>query len=114
MAADLTGSLAAFSVAGLFFLVPGYAAAWWFNLLEFRRRTALFRIAFSIPLSLGLFPVISYLAARFVSMHAVWALYGICWIGFAAVMARRREWRSVKSRPGLPPTIIVAVAVWMG
>jgi len=114
MFADLGGSLAAFCIWTLFALAPGYAAGWWLNLMEFRRQTPLVRITLSVPLSLALFPVLAYLAARYGSMTAVWILYGTCWISFAAVAVRKGERWYGWDLSGLPRGLAAAAAAWLG
>ena len=100
MLADLEGSAAAICLFALFALVPGFAVAWLTDLFEFRRRTPAFRVALSIPLSIALCPAGTYLAGRFGSMAAVWAIYGISWI-YALVIAARHfrggAWLPAKS-----------------
>src|ERR1039457_3070384 len=77
---DLLGSLTAFSLFPLFVLVPGYAAGWLLNLFAFRSRTPAFRLALSIPLSISICPILTYLLAHFLSMGAVWMLFGASWL----------------------------------
>src|SRR6185437_7559714 len=66
---DLAASLAAICLYPLLIAAPGYAFAWAADLFEFRRRTAAFRIALSVPLSIATVPVLLYFAARFGSMQ---------------------------------------------
>src|ERR1700694_4626949 len=87
---DLAGSLAAVCLFPLVVFIPGYVLAWLFNLLAFRRRTLLFRVAFSIPLSISLCPILLYLPARFGSMTLVWVMYGALWLGFVAILVTAR------------------------
>jgi hypothetical protein len=84
--ADLVATLAAVCLYPLFVCIPGYVVAWFGNLFDFRRRTLIFRIALSLPLSISLCPIAIYLVGRFVSMHAVWFLYAACWIGFVPLV----------------------------
>jgi len=88
MIADLMGSLAAVCLFPLFVLAPGYAVAWLVDLFGFRRRTAGFRVAVSIPLSISICPIATYLAGRFASMNAVWVMYACFWAGFLVAVAR--------------------------
>jgi hypothetical protein len=92
MLEDLSGSLRAIYLLPLFILIPGYTIAWIFDAFEFRRRTGPFRIAVSIPLSIAVCPIVTYLLGRFGSMDAVWAFYWAAALGFAAiqVVSRRR------------------------
>jgi len=88
MAADLAATLAAVCLFPLFVFVPGYVAASLGNLFDFRRRTLVFRVALSVPLSIALCPILIYLAGRFFSMQAVWILYAACWIAFVPLVVR--------------------------
>ena len=113
MLEDLAGSLRAIGLFPLFLVVPGYAFGWWGDLFEFRRRTALFRLAASVPLSVGLCPILTYLAGR-ISMNAVWALYGILAAAFVVAVARTNRTRGTR-RPSLRTLwpFAVVVAVWL-
>jgi hypothetical protein len=62
---DLAGSFAAICLYPLLAVAPGYAIAWLISLFDFRRRTAAFRIALSIPLSVATVPTLLYFADRF-------------------------------------------------
>ena len=68
---DLRATLAGFALYPLFVFVPGYVAAWLLDLVAFRRRTPLFKLALSVPLSISLCPIVVYLLGRFVSTTAV-------------------------------------------
>jgi hypothetical protein len=86
MLADIAGFLLAVAIFPLFIFVPGYAAGWLLDLWAFRRRSALFRAALSVTLSVALCPILTYLAGRFGSMTAVWLMYGAAAAYFAAVL----------------------------
>lgn len=58
--ADCLGGSLAFVIFPLFALVPGYVAAWLTDLVGFRQRRLLGRLALAIPLSIGLSPVLGY------------------------------------------------------
>jgi hypothetical protein len=88
---DISASLAAVCLFPLFVLIPGYAAAWLLDLFEFRRRTLLFRAALSVPLSIAICPILSYLTGRYFSMAAVWALYATSWAYFVALAFQKRK-----------------------
>ena len=93
MAADLARILEAFLVFALVVLTPGYVVAWLLNLLDFRQRLWLTRLTLAVPVSIGICPIITYLAWRFVA-PAVWVFYGACAIGFAVLLwLERRNWR---------------------
>jgi hypothetical protein len=89
MLADLAGCVAAVCLFPLFVLLPGYAIAWLTDLFEFRRRTFAFQLALSIPLAIAICPAVTYFAARFGSMTAVWVLYAASWICAVAIAVRR-------------------------
>ncbi|MGD0772960.1 MAG: hypothetical protein ABSC05_09085 [Candidatus Solibacter sp.] len=75
MLEDLYGVLKAICLFPIFLFCPGYVAAWLLDLLDFRRRTAAFRAAFSLLLSIGLCPILTYWLGRFAGMRAVLACY---------------------------------------
>jgi len=82
--ADCRSCLLAFAILSLFFFVPGYVAAWLVDLVGFRRRLLLTRIAIAIPLSIGLSPVLSYLAGRALPSGGIWFVFGLLWIALPA------------------------------
>jgi hypothetical protein len=92
MLTDIAASLAAVCLFPLFVLIPGYAVAWLLDLFEFRRRTLLFRAALSVPLSIAIVPIVSYLAGRYFSMTAVWALYAASWAYAVALVFQSRKY----------------------
>ena len=73
MLQDLYGALKAICLFPIFLVFPGYVAAWLLDLLDFRRRTLAFRLTFSLPLSIGLCPILTYLLGRYATFSAVWA-----------------------------------------
>src|SRR5580704_5218139 len=91
MLVDLMASALAVCLYPLFVFVPGYAIAWLLDLFDFRRRTLMFRAVLSVPLSIAVCPILSYLAGRFFSAEAVWGFYAICWAYFLFVVIR--HWR---------------------
>ncbi|HEY1182811.1 MAG TPA: hypothetical protein VGE89_01425 [Bryobacteraceae bacterium] len=88
MRADLLIGLAAIGLYPLLLFVPGYVIGWASGLFDFRQRTPAFRVAFSIPLSIAACPILIYLAGRFASMAAVWAVLAVTWIGFVVLLVR--------------------------
>src|SRR5580704_13655260 len=89
---DVVGCLKAISLFPIFVLVPGYAIAWLCDLFEFRRRTAAFRLAVSIPLSIAICPIVTYLLGRFCGMAAVWAFFGAaCGVFLIAIFRGQRR-----------------------
>jgi hypothetical protein len=101
MAEDLLGSLLAVCLLPLFLWIPGYALGWMFDLFEFRRRTTAFRVTLSLPLSIAVCPIATYLLARFGSMVAVWPAYAAAAVVFC--IAQRR----LPRRRGLPGGSVV-------
>jgi hypothetical protein len=106
---DILGSLTAFSLFPLFVFAPGYAAAWLLNLFAFRSRTPAFRLALSIPLSISICPILTYLLAHFLSMGAVWILFGASWL-YVAVLAGSGLRRA--GRPRISPLILGLAGGW--
>ena len=101
-----------FSLVGFF---PGYALGWLFDPLRFRARSLSFRLAMSVPLSIAIGPILSYLLGRWLSMKAVLVVYAIlCVYGvFRATGELRGKFRL---RPRLSRTELAVaglVADWM-
>jgi hypothetical protein len=92
MLRDIAGTAEAFLVFSLFGFVPGYSLAWTLNLLDFRRRTMVARVALAIALSIGVCPIIAFLSMRF-APRAVWLVFAPFWLTFAAIAAL--HWRTM-------------------
>ena len=76
MLEDLYGTLKAICLFPVFLFCPGYVTAWLLDLVDFRRRTAAFRAAFSLLLSIAICPILTYWLGRFAGFRPVWAFYG--------------------------------------
>lgn len=111
MLADVIRAVAAVCLYPLFVVVPGYVLAWAGDLFEFRRRTAAFQLALSLPLSISICPIAIYLIGRSVSMTAVWAVLAAVWVRFACLFWRRRARFAGLSQMGRPFT--AAAAIWV-
>jgi hypothetical protein len=110
--ADIAASLAAVSLFPFFALIPGYAVAWLFDLFDFRRRTWLFRVALSVPLSIAVAPILSYLAGRYLSMPVVWGMYAASW-AYALVAVLRGGREPVPRSPAGAWRMAVAIlSIW--
>src|SRR5579859_5694269 len=108
MIADLLGTSAAFFLFALVLFVPGYVLGWLANVFGFRRRSRLARCAISVPLSVAVAPILTYLLWHW-SIAAVWTLYAACWIGFLALFVReRRIWFS---RPAISKRVAIVLVI---
>ena len=74
----------------LFIVVPGYVLAWALDLFNFRERTLGFRLCLAAPLSVAVFPIVTYLAGRFISFHAVWTIYAAAAAALPFLLIRDR------------------------
>lgn len=88
MAADIMAVTQGFLLAGLFTFVPGYVFGWLTDALGFRRLETAWKLALSIPLSIALCPILTYLAGHYFSMKFVWSFYGVIWLGFLMLSAQ--------------------------
>jgi hypothetical protein len=88
---DLRGALAAIALFPLFVLVPGYVLASLLDLFDFRNRTFAFRLCLAAALSIAVCPIFTYLAARFISLNAVWAVYVATSAALPFLLVRHRE-----------------------
>src|SRR5579863_1475045 len=110
MLEDVTGCLKAICLFPLFVAIPGYAIAWLCDLFEFRRRTTAFRLALSVPLSIAVCPIVTYLLGRFCGMAAVWGFYGATAIVFLIAIARSPR------RAGIPRAyrvLGIVLLIWL-
>src|SRR5689334_2699051 len=111
MLAGLLGTSAAFVLFALVIFVPGYVFGWLADLFGFRQRSLLARFAISVPLSVGVVPILTYLLWHW-SIMAVWTLYAACSIGFLALLVHeRRFWFS---RPAISRRVVMVLAIVAG
>ncbi|HYM06644.1 MAG TPA: hypothetical protein VEU11_08805 [Terriglobales bacterium] len=110
---DMIATGVAFFLFALFLLIPGYVCGWLGDIFGFSRRSLLARFAISVPISIGLCPVLTYLLWHW-SIGAVWVMYGAFWAGFAALLIH--DWRIWLSRPRISKrkaTFVAIVAGWV-
>jgi len=109
---DLCSSSWAFVLSGLFWFVPGYAVGWMADLVDFRRRALTTRLALSVPLSIGVAPLLAYLTWRLGSNALTWCAFGLLWLTFAAIWIR--ESRSFRLQIDRRITVFaLIVAGWL-
>ena len=73
-AVDTLGTLKACLALLPFIVAPGYVAGWALDLFEFRRRRPILKLILSVPLSIAICPMLSYVLARFL-MPLLWVFY---------------------------------------
>jgi len=110
MLEDVAGCLKEIGVFPLFIVTPGYAIAWLGDLFEFRRRTAAFRMALSVPLSIAICPIVTHLLGRFLGMGAVWIFYAAAAFAFLGAIVRTP--RGLKFPKDIR-VFTVAVGIWL-
>ncbi|MBV9156879.1 MAG: hypothetical protein JO097_11505, partial [Acidobacteriaceae bacterium] len=87
MVADYTAILIAVFLFSFVSFIPGYALGWLLDVMRFRERTFCWRLALSVPLSMAVGPVLSYLTGRWLSMSAVGVMFGVLSIGGIFLLA---------------------------
>ena len=108
---DLIGTSWAFCLFALFIFVPGYVFGWLLDVFGFRRRALLARFAISTPLSIAVFPILTYLLWRW-SLVAAWTMYAGCWIAFLLLLVRDHHlWLS---KPRISKTVGILLAIVAG
>ena len=93
-AEDVKASFLAVCLFPAFLVFPGYGIAKVFDLFDFGRRTLAFRMVASVPLSMAITPILTYLLGR-VSGTAVWVMYAAFALYFLASIVpdlRRGRW----------------------
>jgi hypothetical protein len=110
---DIEACLVSGALFSLFALIPGFAIAWLSDLLAFRKRTFLAQVTISIPLSIGLTPALAYLLGRFLSMTAIWVVFGSLWLIFAVLLVRKILTTTGIDIGKLPVAHIAIVCGWL-
>jgi hypothetical protein len=91
--------------------IPGFVIGWSLDLVAFRSRGLVHQCLLSIPLSISICPVLTYLSELGPGRALTWALHGALWAGFAAIQIAttlRRPFRStVRHWRFMPVAIIV-------
>jgi hypothetical protein len=115
MLADCVAIFVSFCLFSLVGFLPGYALGWFFDVLQFRSRTLAFRLAMSVPLSISIGPIMSYFVGRWVSMTAVWVIYGILCICALFLVARglTSTWRVIARPSKQQLQVLALIAAWM-
>ena len=90
MFSDWAAIFCAFALFSLLTILPGYALGWLLDVVRFRSRTLPFRLAMSVPLSIAIGPVFSYLLGSWLSLRAVWVVYGILCLYAVFLVVRER------------------------
>src|SRR5579864_5874048 len=113
MVSDLIATSVAFALFALFIFIPGYVFGWLVDVFDFRHRGLLARFAISTPLSIAVFPILTYLLWRW-SLAAAWTLYAVCWIAFLLLLVHERHLWLSKPRGSKRVGILLAiVAGWV-
>ena len=84
---DMLGTIKACLAMLPFLFAPGYVAGWALNLFEFRQRRPILRLILSIPLSIAICPMLSYVLGRFLQ-PGLWAFYIGVTIGWVLLLAQ--------------------------
>ncbi len=92
---DLAGTLLAVCLFTLIAYVPGYVVGWLANALDFRSQTAAWKFVIAVPVSISIGPILAYWIDIVAGRTGVWAAFAICWLGFAALVAK-----ALASQPG--------------
>ncbi len=109
MLQDLVGALTAIALLPAFLVFPGYLLAWLLDIFEFRRRTAAFRFAFALPLSIAVCPILTYLLGRYASMPIARGAYLAGALAALFLIARRFSFPD----RGFNRKIAAILAVWL-
>jgi hypothetical protein len=109
MLSDLARTSEAVLLFSVVVVMPGYVFAWLLNILHFRQRRPLTRLAISVPLSIGICPIITYSCWRLFS-PAVWFFYGACSVLFIVLLAVERR-KCLRFKGGL--LYFVIAGVWV-
>ena len=91
MLSDCGGILISFFLFAVLVLPPGYAVGWLLNVVQFRNRTPLCRLALSVALSIAAGPVFSYLTALSFSLDLTVLIYLAIFVCVSVHAVRR--WR---------------------
>src|SRR5574341_1493149 len=112
-AADFLSVMKALPLLALFLSVPGFVLGWLADVLDFRRRTLAMQVACSVSFSMAFCPILAYLLARWLSMKAVWGMYGVLWCLFPFVVAvnlRRSGLAGLKQLAGRQLWVFLVIA----
>ncbi len=86
MLADFAGIAIAFLLFSFLTVLPGYTLAWALDLLRFRRREPLSRLAIGVSLAIAIGPLMSYLTGQ-----AAWAIYFALSVAAVPLMFKARR-----------------------
>lgn len=89
---DLVGFVFGFLIFPAIIIVPGFVIGSIGNLFDFRRRSMSRKLLASLPISIAVMPIATYLLWRFFGILAVWSAYTLLWICFIFLCIRLAEW----------------------
>ena len=90
---DTLGTIKACFALLPFTIAPGYVVGWALDLFEFRKRRPILKLGLSLPLSIGICPMLSYVLGRFV-LPLLWAFYVVTSIACVLLLAKDvRRWK---------------------
>jgi hypothetical protein len=93
---DTLGTLKACLALLPFMVAPGYVVGWVLDLFEFRQRRPILKLSVSVPLSIAICPMLSYVLAR-VLTPLLWIFY--IGVSAAAILLLAKEARRAKRWP---------------
>lgn len=103
---DLIGVALASVLFAFFLLPPGFLFGWTFDLFDFRRRTWPWQAMFSVVLSVGIAPIVTFLLWSYAGAASVWIFYAAATLFFLAISPRAR-------RGHVPAWVFAAMAIWL-
>ncbi len=103
---DLAGVALATLLFGFLFVPPGFALAWRFDLLEFRKASRGWQFALGLAISVAIVPAVEFLLWTYLTIAAVWVFHLLALLTFAGLLLR--------GGPPRPPRWIAGAALaWM-
>jgi hypothetical protein len=103
---DFFGVALATLLFSLLFIPPGFAVAWLFDLFDFRKASAAWRIVVGLAVSIAMVPAIEFLLWTYLTVAAVWIFHALAVLMFAFLVFR-------SGRPSFPAWSVIAALAWL-
>src|SRR5579862_5534239 len=108
---DLIGVALGTLLFGVFLIPPGFLFGWSLNLLSFRKQSRPWQVLTSVPLSIGIAPIVTFLAWSYAGQGLVWAFYAVAAVFCAILLAKGQRGRI--SRFALVAMLAWLAIVWL-
>ena len=109
---DLTGSIIAFLLFPIIYVIPGYVIGWTFDLFDFRKRLPATRFVIAIIVSISISPILTFLSWNLISVKATYVILVFFTAVFIYTFFKTKKTNNLEGITHLYIISICAAAGW--